>query len=98
MRFKHLNPGQKYTCPTCNHHFVTRDNLKKHVHQQHLVTKIYTCMVCSQTFKDASNYRQHMDHLHVNPEPRYSCKVCLKMYKYKSDLTIHMKKKKLVTC
>ena len=75
------------TCKYCNKCFTLKQNLVRHIKQEHINEQKNECRFCKSSFKDKSNLRRHI--LNIHDKIKYSCTICNKTFSDKSNLLKH---------
>lgn len=82
-----------FRCKLCNEKvFESKSALKAHENRVHgcaIETNRITCEQCQQTFAQLRYLRKHIYEVH-RKMTQFNCKVCLKVFNRKSNLTEHM--------
>ncbi|KAL3273275.1 hypothetical protein HHI36_014729 [Cryptolaemus montrouzieri] len=79
-----------YQCPyeVCKKMFTDQSNLSEHINT-HKSMRDIKCRQCDKHFKTKNQLRSHMLTHNFNT---YTCDICKKSYRYKTNLILHMKK------
>ncbi|GFU19788.1 zinc finger protein 227 [Nephila pilipes] len=84
----HRGMPSPFACPICNKSFFQEASLKKHsfVHNPKRRVK---CSECNKTFSSTTSLD---DHICPGNESLFSCELCDKKYRHKSDVSKHKRK------
>ena len=77
---------KSFACEKCNKQYFNKGDLVKH--EKTHTKKKWTCRMCDYENKDERNLKAHM-RKHSNLKP-YICELCLKLFKYHTQLTRHL--------
>jgi uncharacterized Zn-finger protein len=85
-------PQHKCSWEGCDKLYYFKDGVNRHIDAFHRKIKNYSCEICDKSFTQETSLRDHRN-LHTGEKP-YSCSFpgCIKKFKYKSSLPIHLKK------
>nr|XP_006821054.1 PREDICTED: zinc finger protein 569-like [Saccoglossus kowalevskii] len=84
------NGEKPFHCPSCNEHFVYKNQRDRHIQKSHSREYPHHCKCCGKRYQNKTSLK-----LHVKKHPRespYECLVCGKKYIYESNMEFHMKK------
>ena len=91
VRHENLNKVKKsFTCSECNGKFLNKCNLGRHK-QLHLEEKKFVCSICKKKFANVYYLNVHLTS--HNTEKNLKCESCGCMYKTKSGLNKHCRRK-----
>ena len=96
---QHWNPvNQKYTCPVCEKVLKTKHLIWFIYHMEKCrrgegsclpgEVDSFLCHICSKPFTSKQTLNMHVNYVHTTDRP-FSCRLCNKSYKIKSELTQH---------
>ena len=81
---------QHYFCNKCNIDHVTEKELSKHMVNVHQAQKNFSCQKCNYTTLLERKLKHHVAVTHT--AERYSCGICGKMFQFKCQMKIHLKR------
>ena len=80
---------KKSKCLICNEEFISKKELL--LHNKTHSSMSYTCSICFKTCKLRSSYKKHLNSHEVTPSLKCYYGECKKVFRYKYDLTRHIK-------
>lgn len=80
-------------CTICKKSFVNRKLFMVHIYQSHPKSLNYECTSCSKKFAHKFQLSKHFQLCHSNLSFVCEFKHCVKLYKSKNALLLHIKKK-----
>ena len=86
-RRQYVCRGQ-YVCPECQHVYVSKGGLWKHVYKMHKKLTTYRCETCGKNFFVSSVYHDHVA-AHTGVK-RYTCSICEMRFTNKCTLKRHV--------
>ncbi|GFO00301.1 Zinc finger protein 1 [Plakobranchus ocellatus] len=90
MRQAHPGQPTRYQCPKCEHTFLLKSHLDKHL-ALHSPTS-QSCKVCQKTFANVYRLQRHMiSHSESTDLRKFKCPECGKAFKFKHHLKEHIR-------
>ena len=82
----------RYHCPHCPLTFSQKDNLQRHVQQQHSKTpRWFTCPKCGKPFTTKEGMKVHLETVCAEVKSSYSCWFCNASFTRHKNRQIHMR-------
>ncbi|XP_035790766.1 zinc finger protein 235-like isoform X1 [Anopheles albimanus] len=95
QHIKRMHIGElKYECEICQKKFKDKNSLKRHG-RVHSTNAPYACSLCPKRFKSPFAKKVHET---VHSGIQFACTICTKVYRYKSQLSMHYRKHHPVEC
>ena len=85
IQYVHEGKKDNATCEICGETFDRTHHLKSHMNLVH-DAQIIGCHICGRRFGLPKDLAKHMD---AHQEGKFECKMCGKILKKKSSLTVH---------
>ncbi|KFB37734.1 hypothetical protein ZHAS_00005046 [Anopheles sinensis] len=82
---------KKYPCDICGKVYLRPTSLKDHKATKHTADKRYECTDCGTAFTSWAQRWHHFKKEHTTAKP-YACTYCDWAFKFKGDLTLHIRK------
>lgn len=76
-------------CILCDAQFDSKELLNGHLINQHAIQYSNVCVICQKSYKRLYDLKTHL-RVHSKEKP-YSCKVCFKLFSYKSNQIRHIR-------
>ncbi|KAJ8924945.1 hypothetical protein NQ315_001108 [Exocentrus adspersus] len=101
-----INFLKKHSCEQCGRRYKRKMHLIAHIRYECGQEPHFRCDVCLRAFHQKSNLRSHLARIHnifdsfrfpcvqvavTNPHKKFACHQCGRLYKYKCNLSCHMR-------
>ena len=83
----------RYHCPYCPLSFSQKDNMQRHVQQQHSkMPQRFTCPECHKAFTSKHQMKKHRETVCAEVKSSYKCWYCNASFTRHSNRQMHMRK------